>query len=99
MGGQVGGFLIICSLRTRLKEEAIVSFVLLCTDPPTSSKKMPERCREVAVESNSIGAAISTACRLIDDGVIVWRLLGATGFRMERGDVETERLRRPGAAV
>jgi hypothetical protein len=82
----------------QLKEEAIVSFVLLCTDSPTPSKKMPERCREVAVESNSIGAAISAACRLIDDGVVVWKIKG-DGFVMERTDIETERLRRQGAAV
>ena len=60
---------------------------------------MPDRCREVAVESNSIGAAIRAACRLIDAGVTVWKLLGAAGFRMERSDIEIERLRRQGAKV
>jgi hypothetical protein len=82
----------------QLKEDAIVSFVLFCTDSATPSKKMPERCREVAVESNSIGAAIKAACRLIDEGVIVWKIKG-DGFVMERSDIETERLRRQGAVV
>ena len=82
----------------QLKEEAIVSFVLRCTDSPSPSRKIPDRCREVPVESNSLGAAISAACRLIDDGVIVWKIKGH-GFVMERSDIETERLRRQGAEI
>jgi hypothetical protein len=81
----------------QLKEEAIVSFVLLCTDSPSPSKKVPVRCREVAVDSDSMGVAINAACRLIDGGVTVWKLLGATGFSMERSDIEVECLRRQGA--
>jgi len=75
-----------------------MSYSLFCTDAPTASKKMPERYRLVPVDSNSLGAAIDTACRLIDDGVIVWKIKG-DGFVMERSDIETERLRRQGAAV
>ena len=81
----------------QLKEEATVSFVLLCTETPTPAKKMPEPHRVVPVESNSIGDAINAACRLIDDGVVVWKIKG-DGFVMERSDIETERLRRRGAA-
>ena len=51
------------------------------------------------MDSDSLGAAINAACRLIDAGVTVWKLLGAAGFRMERSDIEIERLRRQGAKV
>jgi len=37
------------------------------------------------------------ACRLMSNGVIVWKLQGADGFRMERSDIETECLRRQGS--
>ena len=60
---------------------------------------MPERHRVVRVDSDSIGVAINAACGLIGDGVTVWKLLGAAGFRMERSDIEIERLRRQGAKV
>ena len=74
-----------------------MAYELFCTD--TSGKGVPERHRVVRVDSDSIGAAISAACRLIDDGVTVWKLLGSAGFRMERSNIETERLRRQGAKV
>jgi hypothetical protein len=71
-----------------------VAYELFCTDTPPSAKRMPERYRVVPVDSDSLGAAINAACRLIDDGVTVWKLLGSAGFRMERSDIEAERLRR-----
>jgi hypothetical protein len=55
---------------------------------------MPDRHRVVAVDSDSMGAAIKEACRLIGDGTIVWKLKGSDGFVMERRDIETECLRR-----
>jgi hypothetical protein len=76
-----------------------MSYSLFCTDAPTPSRKMPEHYRVVPVDSDSLGAAINAACRLIDAGVTVWKLLGAGGFRMERSDIEIERLRRQGAKV
>lgn len=60
---------------------------------------MPERFRVVSVDSNSIGAAISAACRLIDGGMTVWKIKGSDGFVMERGDIEIERFRRQGAEL
>jgi hypothetical protein len=53
---------------------------------------MPGSYREIVVDS--LAAAINAACSLISDGVIVWRLSGSEGFRMERQDIEIERARR-----
>ncbi len=74
-------------------------YSLFCTDSATPPEKAPGACRVVPVDSDSLGVAINAACRLIDAGVTVWKLLGATGFRMERSDIEIERLRRQGAKV
>jgi hypothetical protein len=70
----------------------IVNFVLFCTDAPGDSQKIPGSYREILVDS--LAAAINAACTLISDGVIVWRVLGSEGFRMERQDIEIERARR-----
>jgi hypothetical protein len=43
-----------------------------------------------------MGAAIKAACRLISDGVIVWKIRGSDGFIMERSDIEIEFQRRQG---
>ena len=75
-----------------------MSYSLFCTDTRPSAKRMPERYRVVPVDSDSLGAAINAACRLIDAGVTVWKIKG-DGFVMERSDIETERLRRQGAAA
>jgi hypothetical protein len=72
----------------------IVSYVLFCTDDPTPPQRMPGHFRTVSVESDSVGAAINAACRLIADGVIVWKLKGSEGFTMERSDIEIEHSRR-----
>lgn len=53
-------------------------------------------CRVVSVNLDSIGAALKEACRLMSDGVIVWKLQGTDGFRMERTDIEIECARRQG---
>jgi hypothetical protein len=71
-----------------------VSYVLLCSDAPSLSKKTPLHCREVLVNSHSLGAAIDAACELIARGVTVWKLMGSDGFTMERTDIEIERVRR-----
>ena len=76
-----------------------MTYSLFCTDAVTPSEKMPGAYRVVPVDSDSLGAAINAACRLIDGGATVWKLLSATGFRMERSDIEIERLRRQGANV
>jgi hypothetical protein len=76
-----------------------VAYSLFCTDAPIPSRKMPDRCRVVPIDSNSLGDAIDEACRLMSDGIIVWKLVGSDGFRMERSDFETEHLRRRGARV
>jgi hypothetical protein len=70
----------------------IVSYVLFCTDAPSDSQKTPASSREILVDS--LAAAINAACSLSGDGVIVWRVLGSEGFRMERQDIEIERARR-----
>jgi hypothetical protein len=75
-----------------------MTYSLFCTDAPTPSEKMPDDCRVVPVNSDSMGAAIKEACRLIADGIIVWKIKGSDGFIMERSDIETECLRRQGAA-
>lgn len=69
-----------------------MNYVLFCTDAPSGSEKMPGGYREILVDS--LAAAINAACALISDGVIVWRVLGSEGFRMERQDIEIERARR-----
>jgi hypothetical protein len=74
-----------------------VAFSIFCTDAGTQSQKMPDHCRVVSVNPDSIGAAITEACKLIGDGVIVWKITGSDGFVMERRDIESERLRRKGA--
>jgi hypothetical protein len=76
-----------------------MSYLLFCTDASNPSQNMPNLCRVVPVDSDSMGAAIKEACRLISDGVIVWKIKGPDGFVMERSDIETERLRRQGVAV
>ena len=86
--------------RRPVTEELYLTYFLFCTDAPTPSKKrMPDGCRVVVVDSDSMGAAIKAACRLIADGVIVWKIKGPDGFTMERSDIETERLRRQGSPV
>jgi hypothetical protein len=74
-----------------------VSYVIFCTDAPALSKKMPDCCREVA--AHSLGAAIDTASKLIDDGIIVWRIKGLDGLTMERDDIELERVRRQALSI
>jgi thiamine pyrophosphate-dependent acetolactate synthase large subunit-like protein len=61
---------------------------------PTLSAKMPDVSRLISVESDSMGAAINAACKLIHDGATVWQINGPGGFMMERGDIETECVRR-----
>jgi hypothetical protein len=73
-----------------------MTYSLYCSDEPTQSKKMPDICRVVPVDSDSMGAAIEAACQLISSGAVVWKLKGPSGFLMERSDIESERLRRQG---
>lgn len=74
-----------------------MAYEICCTDVPSQSERMPDHYR--VVNSDSMSAAITAACKLIADGVIVWKIRGPDGFTMERSDIETERLRRQGAAV
>ncbi len=71
-----------------------MSYLLFCSDEITPFDKMPDRHRVVTVNSELMGVAIKTACRLVSEGVIVWKILGADGFRMERSDIENECMRR-----
>jgi hypothetical protein len=73
-----------------------VAYELFCTDVPIRSERMPDHYRVVTVNSHSMGPAIDAACRLIADGVIVWKIKGQDGFIMERPDIETECRRRQG---
>ena len=75
-----------------------MSYSLFCTDSATPSEKMPNVCRILPVDSDSLGVAINAACKLIGAGVTVWKIKGP-GFVMERSDIEIERLRGQGAAV
>jgi hypothetical protein len=68
----------------------VVNYSLFCTDVSTPLENM----RVVSANLVSMGAAIKTACRLIGDGVIVWKIEGPDGFIMERSDIEAECLRR-----
>lgn len=43
---------------------------------------------------DSMGASIEAACRMIQSGKIVLRIVGSQGFLMERGDIELECSRR-----
>jgi hypothetical protein len=72
----------------------VMPYSLFCSDAAAQSEKMPARHRVVPVNPDSMGAAISEACRLIGDGIIVWKLVGSDGFTMERRDIEAEYLRR-----
>jgi hypothetical protein len=73
-----------------------VPYLLFCTEEVNPPEKMPDRHRVVSVDSELMGAAISAACKLITDGVIVWQVRGPDGFMMERSDIESECLRRQG---
>jgi hypothetical protein len=73
-----------------------VAYELFCIDGPAPLGKFPDRCR--VVTADSLGAAITAACKLIADGATVWKLKGSEGFTMERSDIESERLRRLGIA-
>ncbi len=42
-----------------------MTYSLYCSDEPTQSKKMPDICRVVPVDSDSMGTAIGAACQLI----------------------------------
>jgi hypothetical protein len=80
-------------------EEPLVSYSIFCTDEPTPARKMPGTYRVIPVDSDSMGAAIKTACGLVSDGLIVWKIRGPDGFIMERSDIEIECLRRRGGQV
>ena len=69
----------------------MATYVLFCTDVPIPSDKTPDLRRVVSMNLDSMGAAIKEACRLISDGVIVWKIRGPDGFIMERSDIETAR--------
>jgi hypothetical protein len=71
-----------------------VNYSLFCTEVPTPRGKMPDLGRVVPVKSESMGAAIEAACKLMNGGAIVWQIKGTDGFKMERRDIETEYLRR-----
>ncbi len=71
-------------------------YEIFCTDALVPSGRFPDCCR--VVTSDSLGAAIKAACKLIADGVTVWKLRGSDGFTMERSDIEMERLRRLGVS-
>ncbi len=73
-----------------------MTYLLFCTDVPIPSDKMPDLRRLVSMNSDSMSAAIKAACKLVSDGVIVWKIKGSDGFIMERTDIETEFLRRQG---
>jgi hypothetical protein len=45
---------------------------------------------------DSMGASIEAACRMIQGGKVVLRIVGSEGFLMERGDIEEECSRRAG---
>jgi hypothetical protein len=75
------------------------TYLLYCVDVATQSDKMPNLNPVLPVQSESMGAAINTACTLILDGVVVWKIKGPHGFMMERRDIETECLRRHGAQL
>lgn len=77
-----------------LTGELLMTYSVFCTSVSTQSEKIPDLSRVVPVNSESMGAAISEAIKLIGDGVIVWKIKGSEGFVMERSDIETERLRR-----
>ena len=68
----------------------MVNYSLFCTDAPTPLENM----RVVSANLESMGDAIKTACRLISESVIVWKIEGPDGFIMERSDIEAECLRR-----
>jgi hypothetical protein len=78
----------------RAQGELLMTYSLFCTTVSTQSETIPDPSRVVTVNSDSMGAAISEAIKLIGDGVIVWKIEGSEGFVMERSDIETERLRR-----
>ena len=46
------------------------------------------------IKCESMGAAISTACKFVSSGVTVWQISGSDGFKMERKDIEIECSRR-----
>jgi hypothetical protein len=80
-------------------EEPSMSYSIFYTDEPTPARKMPDTCRVIPVDSDSMGAAIKAACGLVSDGVVVWKIRGPDGFIMERSDIEIECLRRRGGQV
>jgi len=92
-------FLIFCIPVNPLKEGALDTYLLYCVDVATQSEKMPNLNPVLPVQSESMGAAINTACTLMLDGVVVWKIKGPNGFIMERSDIETECLRRHGAQL
>jgi hypothetical protein len=59
-----------------------VTYSIFCNDAP------------FPVECDSMPAAISTACTLMNGGADVYQIKGSNGFVMERGDIEIECLRR-----
>lgn len=56
-----------------------MAYELFCIDGPAPLGKFPDRCR--VVTADSLGAAITAACKLIADGATVWKLKGSEGFR------------------
>ena len=80
-------------------EGMIVAYKIFFTSEPAHSQRNPDQYRVAPVDSDSMGAAIDAACRLIRDGVIVWKIRGQNGFAMERADIEAECRRRQAAHV
>ena len=78
-------------------EGIIVAYKIFFSSEPTRSQRSPDQYRVAPVDSDSMGAAIDAACRLICDGVIVWKISGQNGFTMERPDIEAECQRRHAA--
>jgi hypothetical protein len=73
-----------------------MEYSLFYTDQPIPSGRMPDLSRVIPIKMDSLGAAITAACKLISGGAVVWRIKGVEGFVMEREDIETEYWRRCG---
>jgi hypothetical protein len=73
-----------------LMERMPVSYSLYYTDPPNRFDSKPDAAQITPVIVESLGEAITAACSLILDGLIVWQIRGTSGFMMERSDIEHE---------
>lgn len=73
-------------------------FKLYYTDVPLVSAAEPDLSLIVPLEFGTPEEALDRAFKMIDRGIIVWRIDGPEGFRLNRAEIERKYKAMPHAA-